>query len=348
MRIFQKLTGILLIGVLVAVSGSLAIAENNSTYDWTVNNPKETEVIDHSYWGAILEKIVIEGSLENSRKFRSVPKTTSKLKPTSQSSPLKKGINLISYELVSKSIRARKAVSDYIKYLETFKPTSLSKDQQIAFWLNLHNSVFVRTMLSKYPVRNMKKLGIEKRGTAEFYQTKRVNIEGQDLSLYEIEQIVLLIGEGDQMVPYGLVLGSHSTPNVLNYSFAGEKVHAQLERAAGKFINSFGTKTSRKSITYSPFYEFYSDVYLSNGEEGLKHHLQSLASEKKLKSWAKKTGIKSMSMSKKLNELPTRTMATMGIVTGIGMDGSINLPVFAAFESIGGFGPAAAGLPGTE
>ncbi|MGY8985038.1 MAG: DUF547 domain-containing protein [Sphingomonadales bacterium] len=344
MKILKRIAGIILISVSAIIFGSLATAEKNTAHDWTTNNPNETSTVDHSYWGAILEKIVIEGSLKNSRRFRSEPKTTSKLKPSSQSSPLKKGINLISYDLVSKSIGARKAVSDYIKYLETFKPTALSRDEQIAFWLNLHNSVFVRTVLNEYPIRNMQKLGIEKRETAEFYQTKRVNIEDQSLSLYEIEQITILIGGGDLMVPYGLVYGSHSTPNILNYSFTGEKVHAQLKRAAGKFINSFGTKTSRKSINYSPFYNFFSDIYFSNGDEGLRRHLQSLASEKKIKRWTKKTGIKSFSMSKKLNELPSRTMATMGISSGVGMDGSINLPIFAAYESLGS---DVGGLPGT-
>jgi hypothetical protein len=328
-------------------TSNYAVADGVGPIDWTVNNPEETGQIDHSFWGAILEKIVIEGSMENSRKFQRDPKTTSKLKPSSQSSPLKKGINLISYELVSKSIRARKAVSDYVKYLESFNPLALNKNEQTAYWLNLHNSVFVRSMLNEYPVKDMKKLGIENRETASFYQTKRVNIEGKDLSLYDIEQIALLVGDGDPLVPYGLVLGSHSTPNIMNYSFSGKKIHAQLEGAARKFINGFGTKTSRKSITYSAFYDIFSNVYLANGENGLRRHLEAFVDETKLKDFAKRDGIESMALSKKLNELPSRTMLTMGITSGIGADGSIGLPPFAAMENNLNPFPSGGGLPGT-
>lgn len=303
-------------------------AQTSNQMDWTAHTPNETETIDHSYWGLILSKIVIEGNEKSAKLFKTPPPTTSRIAQINQSGPLKKGINLISYELVGKSETAKAAVKEYVGYLQTFNPLALNKNEQLAFWLNLHNSVFVESILNEYPVKSMRKLGIEKRNQAEFYQKKRVNIEGRDLSLYDLETIVLLVGNGNLLIPYGLVLGSHSTPNILTYSFSGETVHSQLEAAARHFINNVGVRTKGKTINYSPFYDMFSDVYMTEGEKGLKGHLMFFANQKRQNKMGGLSRLKGMKLSAKLNALPASTMRAMKSSQAgkLQVDAGFNLP----------------------
>ncbi|MEE8294784.1 MAG: DUF547 domain-containing protein, partial [Sphingomonadales bacterium] len=115
--------------------------------------------------------------------------------------------------------------------------STLNKNEQLAFWLNLYNVVVINKIVEEYPIQKLKNLRSTKRGKQSFWSEKVTTIEGVSLSLRDIERILFENFDAPE-VAFGLWQGSVGGPALLNYAFTGRNVRRALEMNALEFVNS--------------------------------------------------------------------------------------------------------------
>ncbi|MEM7016365.1 MAG: DUF547 domain-containing protein [Pseudomonadota bacterium] len=174
----------------------------------------------------------------------------------------------------------------YLGYLQKIPVTKLNRDEQLAYWLNLHNAGVIHLLVSR-DIPTEKKGDEEiailskQRGTPEapgsWWQEKIVTVEGRQLSLADIEQDILLRHWADPMTVYGIYDATKGGPGIAMKAFAGKTVHEQLIEAARTFINNEdrAVKLEGNNATLSSLYLWHKSVFGDNS--AVVEHLKNYA-----------------------------------------------------------------------
>ena len=167
--------------------------------------------------------------------------------------------NRFFYETFSDSEDGRiylRGVQEDLQALPTKIPLEkLSRNEQLAYWLNLYNVTVLNEVISVYPQRSLKKL-ITGRGS--IFSKKLLTVSGVPLSLDNIQFTIL--GENydnDPLIIYGLYQGIIGGPDIRPLAYNGDDVYRTLEDNAFRFINSNrGTFTRGEgAFRVSSFYD---------------------------------------------------------------------------------------------
>ncbi|MGV6819835.1 MAG: DUF547 domain-containing protein [Parvularcula sp.] len=132
--------------------------------------------------------------------------------------------------------------------------TELSRDEQLAYWYNLHNVLLINAVMAEYPVRvPMKmKIGPDK---ALLDDAKLATIRGVSLSLGDIRRNIVYRYWDDPIVMYGFFHGDLGSPNIRDEAYTGANVTSSLESNAREFINSLrGVRRGRDTTLISKHY----------------------------------------------------------------------------------------------
>ncbi|NNF78196.1 MAG: DUF547 domain-containing protein, partial [Rhizobiales bacterium] len=240
-----------LIAVLFAVSGFLSSWSSSKPEvweGWDAHNPKNTKPIDHSAWGAVLEKYI------------STDKT---------------GLNRFAYGKVSQA--DKKTLKQYIAALSKIEITDRARSVQLAYWINLYNALTVDVVLDHYPVKSIRDIDISGLFADGPWGKALITIEGEEITLDDIEHQILRPIWKDPRIHYGVNCASIGCPNLLKTPFTGKTAQAQLERAASDFINSpRGLTIKNGKATVSKLYEWFAYDF-GNSEKGVIKHLTRYA-----------------------------------------------------------------------
>ena len=121
---------------------------------------------------------------------------------------------------------------------------SYSRDEQLAYWLNLYNVTMLNEIVSIYPTRKLEKFLV---GDESVLSKKLLTVAGIPLSLNDIQYKILKENyDNNPLIIYGLYQGIIGGPNVRKEAYNGETVYRALELNAIDFINS-NRGTSRRS-----------------------------------------------------------------------------------------------------
>ncbi|MDO6545986.1 DUF547 domain-containing protein [Pseudoalteromonas carrageenovora] len=189
--------------------------------------------------------------------------------------------NRFTYELI-KSPKQKSLVNDVKKYLESLpdkKSLNLySKQEQLAYWLNLYNITLINEIVKRYPIVSLEKILT---GPDSLLDKKLVNIGSLQLSLSDIQYGILDKNYSKEpLIIYGLYQGYIGSPNINKKAFSGKNVYKLLKNNATDFVNSNrGTKIdSLNSLEVSSYYARNAD-YFPNFSNDLKLHLLQFADE---------------------------------------------------------------------
>jgi len=139
--------------------------------------------------------------------------------------------------------------------------TKLNRNEQLAYWLNLHNAIVYAKIADRYPVTLVDRLYGDCQDPDDqdrFYCERAYDLMGTMISPNDIRQHVL-DNWSDPVVIYGFFLGSVGSPNLRTKAYTGESVYADLEDNAFDFVNSIrGTRIRDDHILQVSTY--YKDV----------------------------------------------------------------------------------------
>ena len=187
--------------------------------------------------------------------------------------------NRFTYELI-KSPKQKSLVNDVKKYLESLPEKNnlnlYSKQEQLAYWLNLYNITLINEIVKRYPIVSLEKILT---GPDSLLDKKLVNIGSLQLSLSDIQYGILDKNYSKEpLIIYGLYQGYIGSPNINKKAFSGKNVYKLLKNNATDFVNSNrGTKIdSLNSLEVSSYYARNAD-YFPNFSNDLKLHLLQFA-----------------------------------------------------------------------
>ena len=139
------------------------------------------------------------------------------------------------YYRAIKSERAR--LDGYTSQLASVPVEKLSRDEQLAFWLNAYNALVLRTVADHYPIQ----------GKSSEYPAKSIRqipgaferlthrVAGRTLTLDQIEQTILP-GFHDPRVYFALGRGAVGSGRLRSEAFTGARLEEQLADVAAECV----------------------------------------------------------------------------------------------------------------
>jgi Protein of unknown function, DUF547 len=155
-----------------------------------------------------------------------------------------------------------KTFSEIIELLRVFNTSLLnSKNQKLAFWVNIYNIAAIKIVLDNGIPTSIKKAGIFLKPV---WKNDAVDIGGKVYSLAEIEHEILR-KMNQPLIHFGIVCASLSCPDLLLEAYRPETVIAQLEENTRKFLKN-ETKGMRlnqrqKVVELSAIFKWFKDDF---------------------------------------------------------------------------------------
>ena len=203
-----------------------------------------TDVIDHSPWQRFLQNHVRPGD---------------------------DGINRVEYAKVTAAERA--ALRNYIERLQKINIRDYGRDEQLAYWINLYNAVTVNVVLEHYPVASIRDIDISP-GFLSFgpWDKKLLSIEGQAVSLNDIEHRILRPIWKDPRLHYALNCASLGCPNLQTTAFTAVNTPALLDASARDYVNHpRGVSIIDGELRVSSIYSWFREDFGDSDADVIKH-----------------------------------------------------------------------------
>jgi len=192
------------------------------------------------------------------------------------------GINRVRYAAWVSSSEDVRALNAYVASLERDRPSRMTRDEQLAHWINLYNAVTLQIILENYPVRSIRDIRsqtLDPRGLIGPWRTPRVSVESRRLSLDQIENSILRRDFNEPRIHYAINCASIGCPNLAARAWRAETMHADLTAAARAYINHpRGVSIdSRGRVRVSTIYRWFAADF-GGDAAGVLTHLRRFAS----------------------------------------------------------------------
>ena len=166
---------------------------------------------------------------------------------------------------------------------------ALPRNEQLAYWINLHNVALVEQLANAWPVRQPREIMLN---GVPLDEAPIVTVEGVRLSLRDIRENIVYRHWKDPMVIYGFWRGEIGGPSLQREAFNGENVSRLLTRGADDFINSLrGSHELGGRLQVSELYREVAPFFFPDFERDVRAHLARHADEKTSALLANTTGV---------------------------------------------------------
>ena len=230
---------------------------------WETHDPTSTATIDHSLWDRLLKRHV---------------------------RPDAAGINRVDYRALAGT--DRQTLDVYIAALSTVDIDTYSRPEQLAFWINLYNSLTLQTVVQHYPVGSIRDIDISPGLFSDGPWGKAlVEVKGEPLTLNDIEHRILRPIWNDPRIHYAVNCAALGCPNLQQAAFTGDNSETLLDSAARDFVNgSRGVALDRGRLIVSSIYVWFQDDFGGN-DEAVIGHLRRYAAPELAAALKGKTGL---------------------------------------------------------
>lgn len=248
------------------------------TSDFTKFIPKPTEYreLDYGMWTFMLENMVVYTGPSTRRRARRPQATTGSRFVRGHTSALRMEGNKVAFSRFTR--KNKELITEYRVDLERIANeiniASLPKDEQLAFWLNMHNIIMIEQLATNYPVRRPSALLVGANNTA-LHDAKLITIQGTRLSLRDIRENIVYRNWDDPIVAYGFFLGDLGSPTIQLSAFTSENMGNLLRRSAEEFVESLrGFQLKRDKAMVSKLYWDLKPFYFKSFEADLTSHFK--------------------------------------------------------------------------
>lgn len=216
---------------------------------WQAHDAASTAAIDHRPWDRLLKRLAVPGA---------------------------DGLTRFRYGAVNP--RDRAALDGYIAALAAVPISTHNRAEQMAYWINFYNALTVQVVLDHYPVKSIRDIDISPGFFADGpWGKKLVTVEGQALSLNDMEHRILRPIWRDPRIHYAVNCASIGCPNLQTDAYTADNLETLLETGARDYINSpRGVSVSDGAITVSKIYDWFIADF-GHDEKGVLAHLKKYA-----------------------------------------------------------------------
>jgi hypothetical protein len=190
-----------------------------------ITTQKSVDTIDHSLWDGLLKKHVDNEGLVDYAKFRN------------DGASLKVYLDHLAENPISHTA---------------------TKEERLAYYINLYNAGTVHLILENYPLKSIKDI-------FRPWGKDRLFIGDKEYSLAEIEHGILRKMD-EPRIHFAINCASFSCPKLRNEAYKAIEMEAQLEKATIDFINdSSKNKISKDLVQLSKIFKWYKGDFNENG-----------------------------------------------------------------------------------
>jgi len=149
-------------------------------------------------------------------------------------------------------------IKTYLKQLENTPPKSdWSKNEKLAYWINLYNASTVYLIASNYPTKSITNLSGGKPWDKKFIKSGT-----KTYSLNDIEHNIVRPTFKDPRVHAALNCAAKSCPKLLNGAFLPHKLNAQLDKQTRAWINDkTKNQLNGNKAQVSQLFDWYKDDF---------------------------------------------------------------------------------------
>jgi hypothetical protein len=145
----------------------------------------------------------------------------------------------------------RNALDSFVNEMTAIPVSTLNRDEQLAYWLNLYNAAWLRLMFDQFYRLGRsdqdfagrspwaeERFSVKRLFTARDnpWTVRNLTVEGVTLSLNDIEHRILYAHWPAELVAYGLSCPLRGCPALSRQPYQGGQVLHQLREAAKRFI----------------------------------------------------------------------------------------------------------------
>ncbi|WP_218940158.1 DUF547 domain-containing protein [Denitrobaculum tricleocarpae] len=243
------LVGLISIALLVAAQSVRAAPSAELWERWSAHDPASTTVLQHDAWDAFLSRYVSEHA---------------------------DGVNRVDYAGVSRADKRK--LADYIDALTATRVSGLNRAEQQAYWVNLYNALTVVTVLDAFPVASIRDIDISPGLFSDGpWGKKLVTIEGEQLSLDDIEHRILRPIWQDPRIHYAVNCASIGCPNLQTSAMTAANTEEFLDAGAVAYINhKRGAEIVGGRLVVSSIYDWFEEDF-GGDDAGVIAHLKQYA-----------------------------------------------------------------------
>jgi hypothetical protein len=241
--------GLLRVLIVIAISfghASLWAASKAELWArWQKHDPANRKTIDHYAWDRFLKQYIV--------------------------APHPSGINRLRYQAVTPE--DLKSLKNYLQEMQSVAISNYSRAEQKAYWINLYNAAIVDLVVARFPLKSIRDInispGLLARGP---WGAKLFSVEGERLSLDDIEHRILRPIWKDNRVHYALNWASLGCPHLQPAAFTAENAETLLDRGALDFVNHpRGVTIQKGRLQVSSLYVWFQEDFGGDAEELMEH-----------------------------------------------------------------------------
>ena len=242
-------TTLIRIAIMAAVLSSYALAHAAPKAElwarWQKHDPANRKTIDHYAWDKFLKQYVV--------------------------APHPSGINRVRYQAVTPE--DLESLKNYLEEMQNVAISNYNRAEQKAYWINVYNAATVDLIVARFPLKSIRDINISPGFLARGpWGAKLFSVEGERLSLDDIEHRILRPIWKDNRVHYALNCASLGCPNLQPAAFTAENLETSLNRGAIDFINHpRGVTIQKGRLQVSSIYVWFQEDFGGDAEELMEH-----------------------------------------------------------------------------
>ena len=233
--------------------------------------------IDYEIWDYALKHIILTmGPPDRQSARRTDPVMGTRLKQGAQSRYRLEG-SMVMFRFLDEGII--NSFTEYRQDLErvtdTLDISALPRNEQLAFWINLHNAALLEQIALAWPVREPREITL---GGVPLDEARFITVKGIPVSLRDIREQIVFRHWKDPKVIYGFWRGEIGGPELQRHAFTGANVSSLLDVAALDYVNSLrGTQKRGQTLAVASLYADIAPFYFPDFERDLRAHLAKYA-----------------------------------------------------------------------
>lgn len=282
------LVGAMILQPNIHADGSLlSVAEAQATqpanFDVFTPRPSNKSKFDYSIWNDALSQVVLDFGPSTRLRARRVRAGIGSRFVKGHKSAYRLEGSRFTFEFITDDYRESLAAYrlDLQDLATDYDITKFPKDEQLAYWINLHNVAVLEKIAENYPIQRPQKLKLKVNGKSyKFDDAPFLEVMGQKLSISDIRKNIVFKNWDNPSVIYGFFRGDIGSPSLVPYAYTGSEVEVMLNQNADDFVNSLrGFNLGGSTRNVSEIYEEAAPYYFPNWEEDIKAHLLKYAGE---------------------------------------------------------------------
>lgn len=267
-----------------AAQGKPARGETAAAADLAQFAPGDSTVktkLDFSYWNTALNWFVLNMGM-STREYEMRPDAQVGTRNIyGHDSRYRLEGNRVAFSLLPADVKA--TLSEYRRDLEklpdTVPLTRLSRNEQLAYWINLHNVAMIEQIALAYPVKSPADVR-PNGGKTALDDAKFITVGGVALSPKDIRTRIVYPHWKDPRVVYAFWHGDIGGPSISRDAYTAVDLNEQLDFQALEFVNSLrGTQKTGSTLIVSRLYREARPFYFARWPDDIRAHLQTFAED---------------------------------------------------------------------